>query len=152
VFVFRYESENALGGPERPVSPPSAGKVPVVYCLDLSKPSGFFVARTFAVSDGDIIYAANAPAAELQKFINIVTSVVVPASAIAVKVDNTQTVPPPPAPVRTSIATGDFQYGAPIGPSAGAGDYRSGTPLGHSIDDSDFRSETPFRPTIDAGH
>jgi polysaccharide biosynthesis/export protein len=82
VFVFRFEDPAAL------VEPPSAGgagvattpegKVPVIYRVDLRNPASFFVAQGFPIRDRDVMYVANAPAAELQKFLNIVSSVVVP--------------------------------------------------------------------------
>jgi polysaccharide export outer membrane protein len=54
------------------------GLVPVVYRIDLKKASSFFVMQSFAVNNRDIVYVSNAPAAELQKFLNLVFSVAYP--------------------------------------------------------------------------
>jgi polysaccharide export outer membrane protein len=37
-----------------------------------------FVAQSFPMKDKDILYVANAPAAELQKFLNLLVSTVYP--------------------------------------------------------------------------
>lgn len=84
VFVFRFESRHALDWPKQPVRVNAAGKVPVVYNLDLADPAGFFVAKTFQVRDGDILYTADSPFTELEKFLGILgtlTSPVANASA-----------------------------------------------------------------------
>lgn len=76
VFVFRFEEPAALrsGGEGLPRTPD--GEVPVVYRADLNNPATFLVAQNFPVRDGDVIYVANAPAVELQKFLNILASTV----------------------------------------------------------------------------
>lgn len=68
VFIFRYET--AEGG--------TGGRVPVVYRADLREPATLFVAQNFAIRNGDVLYISNAPAADLQKFLNIVLSVAYP--------------------------------------------------------------------------
>jgi polysaccharide export outer membrane protein len=76
VFVFRFEDAAALGAS----APREAGaKVPVVYRVDLKDPAAFFVAQDFPMRHKDVVYVSNAPAAELQKFLNIVGSVAGPA-------------------------------------------------------------------------
>lgn len=77
VFVFRFEEKGALSGTEG-ITSTKDGKVPVVYHLDFADPASFLVAQRFAVNNGDVIYVSNAPAAELQKFLNIVTSIATP--------------------------------------------------------------------------
>lgn len=81
VFIFRFEDAKALDWPSPPVTTPE-GKVPVIYEVDLRDPTTFFVAQSFPVQNKDVLYVSNAPAAELQKFLNIVTSVAYPALAI----------------------------------------------------------------------
>ena len=78
LFIFRFEEGAALDWSSPPKTTPE-GKVPVIYQFDLTDPATFFVAQSFAVHNQDVIYVSNAPAAELQKFLNIVTSVVYPA-------------------------------------------------------------------------
>ncbi len=77
VFIFRLEDANALDWPGKVVTTPD-GKVPVIYQIDLKDPASFFVAQSFPVNNRDVLYVSNAPAAELQKFLNIVTSIAAP--------------------------------------------------------------------------
>jgi len=77
VFIFRFESRDALQWSKTPVTTPD-GKVPVVYRIDLKDPRSFFVAQTFPVRNRDVLYVANAPAAELQKFMTLLVSTIYP--------------------------------------------------------------------------
>lgn len=77
VFIFRLEDSAALEWPGKVVTTPD-GKVPVIYQLDLKDPASFFVAQSFPVQNRDVLYVSNAPAAELQKFLSIVTSIAAP--------------------------------------------------------------------------
>ena len=54
------------------------GKVPVIYQIDLKDAASFFVAQSFPVNHRDVLFVSNAPAAELQKFLSIVTSIAAP--------------------------------------------------------------------------
>ncbi len=86
VFIFRYESPDALvQRPDNLVMTPE-GKVPVIYRIDMKDPTSFFVAQNFPVRNKDILYVSNASGAELKKFLDIVlgtvSSVLYPASAI----------------------------------------------------------------------
>ena len=67
VFVFRNEPEeiakqlvgrNDLIGTQR-----------VIYVLDLTKPNGVFMARDFAIRDGDTVYVTEAPFVQFNKAI-----------------------------------------------------------------------------------
>lgn len=78
VFVFRFEPSNALEWPRQPVTTTPEGQVPVIYRFDLRQAGSFFVAQSFPMRHGDLLYVSNAPAAELQKFLNLVFSVVYP--------------------------------------------------------------------------
>jgi polysaccharide export outer membrane protein len=78
VFIFRFEPSSALDLKGAVVSTTPDGKIPVIYRVDLKNPGTFFVAQSFPIQDGDVLYVSNAPAAELQKFLNIVVSVVYP--------------------------------------------------------------------------
>lgn len=71
VFVFRFEDPEIL-------DKNAARPQPVIYTLDLSDPSGFFLAQNFQIHDKDILYVSNAPSADLKKFLNMVVSVVYP--------------------------------------------------------------------------
>jgi polysaccharide export outer membrane protein len=50
----------------------------VIYHLDMRDPRAFFVAQNFPIENKDLLYVANAPAAELQKFLNLILSTVYP--------------------------------------------------------------------------
>ncbi len=86
VFIFRYESPNALLQSKSTLTTTPEGKVPVIYRIDLKDPASFFVAQDFPIHNKDVLYVSNASGAELQKFLNIVLgtvgSVLYPASTI----------------------------------------------------------------------
>lgn len=52
--------------------------VPVVYRLALRDANSYFLARSFQMRDKDIIYVANAPMTEVQKFLSVIGSVTAP--------------------------------------------------------------------------
>lgn len=72
VFVFRLRDDET-GAPR-----------PIVYQADLTDPVTFFSAQNFPIRHGDVLYIANAPAAELQKFLSILSSVVFTARGFGV--------------------------------------------------------------------
>ncbi|SKA03010.1 polysaccharide export outer membrane protein [Trichlorobacter thiogenes] len=78
VFVFRLESADALDWPSKPAQTTPDGKVPVIYRADLKDPATFFVAQSFPVNNKDVLYVANAPSVELQKFLNIIMTLAYP--------------------------------------------------------------------------
>lgn len=75
VFIFRLEEPAALD----PALAQGArttpdGKIPVIYRVDLKNPASFFVAQGFPIRNRDVLYVSNAPVADLQKFMNIISS------------------------------------------------------------------------------
>jgi polysaccharide biosynthesis/export protein len=79
VFLFRFEPPpviTALNAPPLPIGP--GGSSPVVYRLDLSDANSYFFAQRFPVEDKDIIYVANAPLNELQKFFTLLNTLTGP--------------------------------------------------------------------------
>jgi len=76
-FIFRFESPEAQDWPMPAMVVPGQ-PVPVVYRINLADPRSFFVMQRFAMHDKDVVYVSNAPAAELQKFLNIVFSGIYP--------------------------------------------------------------------------
>ncbi len=82
VFIFRYEEPLVLGvaAENLPLTPD--GKIPVIYRVDLKDPRSFFVAQGFPIRNKDVMYVSNAPVAELQKFMSILTSVVFTAQGL----------------------------------------------------------------------
>lgn len=73
VFVFRFEDSKALNW-AKPPKVTQDGKVPVIYQVNLRDAANFFTAQNFPIENKDVLYVANAPAAELQKFLNMVAS------------------------------------------------------------------------------
>jgi polysaccharide export outer membrane protein len=82
VFIFRFEDPKAMPENERSGPATPDGNVPVVYRLDLKDPASFLVAQDFPVRNHDVLYVANAPAAELQKFLNILSNTVYTVSGL----------------------------------------------------------------------
>lgn len=82
-FLFRLEDPRALdqalvsGARTTP-----DGKVPVIYRIDMKNPATFFAAQSFPVRNKDVIYVSNAPLADFQKFVGVVSSLVYPILAI----------------------------------------------------------------------
>lgn len=79
VFIFRLETPLALGLDPATTPTTPEGRVPVVYRVNLLDATSFLVAQDFPMRNRDLVYVANAPAAELQKFLNLVSSVIIPA-------------------------------------------------------------------------
>lgn len=81
VFVLRWEdpslADALLTGPPPEDAPTGPGR-PIVYRLDLSQPEAFFVARRFAMRDGDAVFVTNAPITELRKLLSVFTTVLTP--------------------------------------------------------------------------
>ncbi len=79
VFLFRFEAPpvvKALGVPSRYTAPDGRGAI--LYHLNLGNASGYFLADRFPVEKDDIIYVANAPLNELQKFFLLINTVTGP--------------------------------------------------------------------------
>jgi polysaccharide export outer membrane protein len=74
VFIFRFEDPAAVEAGDQPLPRTPDGKIPVVYSADLKDPRIFLMAQNFPMQDKDVVYVANATAAELQKFLNLLTS------------------------------------------------------------------------------
>jgi polysaccharide export outer membrane protein len=78
VFIFRFEEAGALDWPKKPVVTTPDNRVPVVYRMNLRDPASFLVAQNFPINNKDVLYVSNAPATELQKFLNLVLSFAYP--------------------------------------------------------------------------
>ncbi len=77
VYIFRFEKPKAMDFGERKIYLTPEGRVPVVYKIDMKDPSTFFVAQSFPIEHGDVLYVANSSQAQLQKFLNLVQSVAI---------------------------------------------------------------------------
>lgn len=78
VFVFRFEPAGTLDWPRQPAVATPDGRVAVIYRVDLLDPRSYFVMQSFPIQNKDVLYVSNAPASELQKFLNIIFSVTFP--------------------------------------------------------------------------
>lgn len=77
VFLFRMVPPDALPWPKKPTTLID-GKVPTIFQFNLHDPASFFIAQSFPVENKDLIYVSDAPAADLQKVLNVVGSIVYP--------------------------------------------------------------------------
>jgi polysaccharide biosynthesis/export protein len=81
VFVFRLEkksTETESGPAEDATMTTAQGLVPVIYRVDLKDPRSLFWIQNFPIKDKDVLYVSNAPAAELQKFLNLLFTLAYP--------------------------------------------------------------------------
>jgi polysaccharide export outer membrane protein len=78
LFIFRFEDPKSLSQKYKPEVLTSDGKAAIIYQVKMDDPATFFVAQNFPIKNKDVIYVANSPAAELQKFLNIIVSIVYP--------------------------------------------------------------------------
>jgi polysaccharide export outer membrane protein len=75
VFIFRLEDPAAVDPAVAATARRTPdGRIPVIYRVDLSNPATFFVAQSFPIRNKDVVYVSNAPLADLQKFVGIVSS------------------------------------------------------------------------------
>lgn len=80
IFLLRFEPTKLVAKlmPSRDL--PSQGNlVPVVYRLNLKDANSFFLARSFAMQDKDILYVANSASDPVQKFLSLVGTITAPA-------------------------------------------------------------------------
>ena len=82
VFLFRWEKPQFIGPADRGGQTNASGLVPVIYQVDLKRPETYFAAQHFRMRDGDVIYVSNSRAAELQRFVNIVSSSILPVATV----------------------------------------------------------------------
>jgi len=78
VFLFRWEKPELLGSVAQGAQPNADGLIPVIYQVDLKQPATYLAAQHFRMRDGDVIYVSNSRVAELQRFVNIVSSSILP--------------------------------------------------------------------------
>lgn len=72
VFVIRFERPSDYDQLRLPrPQPGTLPQVPVIYRVNMRDPNGFFLARRFPIRNKDILFVSNAPAAEMQKVVNI---------------------------------------------------------------------------------
>lgn len=79
VFLFRFEPASIVGAlraPSLPFGP--GGSSPIVYRFDLADADSYFLAKRFPVENKDILYVANAPLTQLQKFFTLLSTITSP--------------------------------------------------------------------------
>lgn len=76
VFIFRFENP-ALLDKENLVAL-ADGTVPVVYQVNFNDPTAFFAIQNFPIQNNDVLYVANMPSAELEKFLRMIGLVLTP--------------------------------------------------------------------------
>jgi polysaccharide biosynthesis/export protein len=81
LFLFRWQDRND----------PAQLKDPVIYNFDLKDPAVYFLAQQFRMEDGDLVYIANSPIAELQRFVGIVSQAILPAATVTTVIDQAKT-------------------------------------------------------------
>lgn len=84
VFIFRLEDPAAMD----PVVATGArttpdGKIPVIYRVNFKDPATFFLAQGFPIHDKDVLYVSNAPLADIQKFVNVISSTILPIATVS---------------------------------------------------------------------
>lgn len=84
VFIFRFEPASALAGqPGIALKPLPDGTVPVIYRVNLRDPRSLFIAQNFPMRNKDVLYVSNAPIADIQKFVNVIYSTILPLATAA---------------------------------------------------------------------
>lgn len=84
VFLFRWVDQASLEDSRgiSAVERVNRDMAPIIVRADFSDPATYFLSQKFSVNDKDLIYVSNAPAADLQKFLNIIASAVFPAATL----------------------------------------------------------------------
>ncbi len=79
VFLFRYEPDSVLRALDQPIAAGARGGVsPVIYRFDLRDAKTYGLAQEFPVRDKDVIFVADAPAAQVYKFFTALNQVTGP--------------------------------------------------------------------------
>jgi len=86
IFVLRNEPEEiarqVLGRDDL------TGEQRVAYVLNLTEPAGLFLARDFAIRDGDTVYVTEAPYVRWVKLLSVITGTAGAARNVSASVDN----------------------------------------------------------------
>jgi polysaccharide biosynthesis/export protein len=79
VFLFRYEPNSVVQALDQPLATELRGEAsPIVYRFNLKDGKSYLLAREFPVHDKDILFVANAPAAQIYKFFAALNNVTGP--------------------------------------------------------------------------
>ncbi len=72
VFLLRFENARTAYSLANMPNNDQRKTVPVIYRINLKDPNQYFFAQAIQLHDKDIVYVANAPSVELDKFMNLV--------------------------------------------------------------------------------
>jgi polysaccharide export outer membrane protein len=79
VFLFRYEPNSIVRALDQPIASGATGGVsPIVYRFNLRDGNSYLLAQQFPVKDKDVIFVADAPAAQVYKFFAALNNVTGP--------------------------------------------------------------------------
>ena len=79
VFLFRYEPASIVHALAQPTATAAGTEVsPIVYRFNLRDGNSYLLAREFPVHDKDVIFVADAPAAQIYKFFAALNNVTGP--------------------------------------------------------------------------
>ena len=79
VFLFRYEPVSIVRALDQPLAAGAQdGISPVVYRFDFSEANSYLIADQFPVRDRDIIFVADAGAAQVQKLFTLLQTITGP--------------------------------------------------------------------------
>lgn len=78
VFLFRWEDPQYLDRRIDDGVTVNDGRIPVIYQINLRDPQVFFAMQNFDMRSGDVIFIANSPTTEVQRFASIVASTLLP--------------------------------------------------------------------------
>ncbi len=82
VFLFRWERPELVGQPKAETQNVEESRVPTIYRIDMKRPETFLAAQNFKMRDGDVVYVSNSPTADLQRFVNILASSILPVTTV----------------------------------------------------------------------
>jgi polysaccharide biosynthesis/export protein len=71
LLLYRYETPDTLKRFGLQVPPSLPDKIPTIYLVDLTDPTGFFLCSQVTMRNSDTIYVANAPITDIQKVLNL---------------------------------------------------------------------------------
>ena len=82
LFLFRWEEPDKRLADARGLHRGDAGRIPVIYRIDMKDQATYFLAQNFEMRDGDLLYVANSGISEFRQFFAVIASTVLPVAAV----------------------------------------------------------------------
>jgi polysaccharide biosynthesis/export protein len=82
IFLFRWEDPALLDVKFDESVTNNGGRVPIIYQINMKDPAVYFAMQHFDMRDSDVIFIANSPVTEIQRFANIIASTVLPVASL----------------------------------------------------------------------